>query len=210
MAETGTGRLARRKEQTRGALLRAAQGFLAEGTSAVSIQEITDAADVGFGSFYNHFTSKDELFAEAVATALEEWAQLRDAAVADIVDPVERFAVSFRLAGRIEHDQPEMVRVVRVILNAGTQVLRHDRGLRPRALADIGADIEAGRFDVPDPEWGLMLVGGSLMALLELLASDPDVEDGPVSDWFAERLLLALGIEAEEAHRICTGPLPQM
>lgn len=210
MAEIGTGRLARRKEQTRGALLRAAQGFLAQGTSAVSIQEITDAADVGFGSFYNHFPNKDALFAEAVATALEEWAELRDMAVADIVDPAERFAVSFRLAARMERAQPEQVRVVRVILNAGTQVLLHDRGLRPRALADISAGIEAGRFDVPDPEWGLMLVGGSLMALMELLASDPDADDGPISDWFAERLLLALGVEAAEARRICTGPLPRL
>ncbi len=32
----------------------------------VSIQEITDAADLGFGSFYNHFTSKQELFEVAV------------------------------------------------------------------------------------------------------------------------------------------------
>jgi len=29
---------------------------------AASIQEITDTADIGFGSFYNHFESKDQLF----------------------------------------------------------------------------------------------------------------------------------------------------
>jgi AcrR family transcriptional regulator len=31
----------------------------------VSIQEITEAADIGFGSFYNHFESKEQLFRTA-------------------------------------------------------------------------------------------------------------------------------------------------
>lgn len=55
-------RIDRRRERTRNALLGAAQRFLAEGRSAVGIQEIADAADVGFGSFCNHFESKEQLF----------------------------------------------------------------------------------------------------------------------------------------------------
>ena len=42
-------RVDRRKERTRSALLRAARRLLAEDRTNVSIQEITDAADVGFG-----------------------------------------------------------------------------------------------------------------------------------------------------------------
>ena len=62
-------RIDRRRERTRNALIGAARKFLSEGRSAVSIQEITDAADVGFGSFYNHFQSKEQLFDEAVRSA---------------------------------------------------------------------------------------------------------------------------------------------
>jgi AcrR family transcriptional regulator len=69
-------RLDRRKARTRAALVGAAQRFLADGKTNVSIQEITDAADVGFGSFYNHFSTKDELFADAVSATLDTWGTL--------------------------------------------------------------------------------------------------------------------------------------
>jgi AcrR family transcriptional regulator len=37
--------------------------LIAEGRGErASIQEITEVADIGFGSFYNHFASKEELF----------------------------------------------------------------------------------------------------------------------------------------------------
>ena len=54
----GPSRLDRRKARTRSALIAAAREMLASRDPAeVTIQEITEAADVGFGSFYNHFDS---------------------------------------------------------------------------------------------------------------------------------------------------------
>ena len=55
-------RLDRRKARTRDALIRAAQTLIAEGRTNVPIVEITQVADVGMGSFYNHFESKEQLF----------------------------------------------------------------------------------------------------------------------------------------------------
>ena len=71
-------RLDRRKARTRAALIRAAQSFLAAGKPEVAILEITQAADVGLGSFYNHFDSKDELFRAAVDDALDLLAAVLD------------------------------------------------------------------------------------------------------------------------------------
>ena len=70
-------RFDRRRAQTRRALISAARALLAEedGVSSVSIQQIADRADVGFGSFYNHFDSKTALFDAAVTDALEEYGQ---------------------------------------------------------------------------------------------------------------------------------------
>ena len=51
-------RLERRKQRTRSALVKAAQRFIAEGKVNAPVLEITQAADVGMGSFYNHFDSK--------------------------------------------------------------------------------------------------------------------------------------------------------
>lgn len=50
---------ARRKARTRAALVRAVQRFIAEGHVNGPILEITQAADVGMGSFYNHFETKE-------------------------------------------------------------------------------------------------------------------------------------------------------
>ena len=36
-------------------------------------QEITEAADVGFGSFYNHFPGKEQLFQDASEEVMERW-----------------------------------------------------------------------------------------------------------------------------------------
>ena len=69
----------RRKAHTRQKLIDAARALLAEdGAAQASIQEITNAADVGFGSFYNHFESKTELFEAAVADVMEETGRVLD------------------------------------------------------------------------------------------------------------------------------------
>ena len=91
-------RLDRRKARTRQALVDAAVRLIAQGRGErASIQEITDAADIGFGSFYNHFVSKEELFQTASEEVLERWAEMIDAACAGLDDPAEVFAISLRL-----------------------------------------------------------------------------------------------------------------
>ena len=52
----------RRREQTRAKLVEAARTLFArQGVDNTRINEITDEADVGFGSFYNHFASKEAI-----------------------------------------------------------------------------------------------------------------------------------------------------
>ena len=46
-------RLERRKQHTRAALIKAAQGFIAASKVNVPVLEITQAANVGMGLFYN-------------------------------------------------------------------------------------------------------------------------------------------------------------
>jgi len=71
-------RLERRKMRTRAALIRAAQSFIAAGKVNVPVLEITQAADVGMGSFYNHFDSKEQLFQAAVNEVLDAYGALLD------------------------------------------------------------------------------------------------------------------------------------
>ena len=88
-------RLDRRKARTRQALIDAAVRLIAEGRGErASIQEITEEADIGFGSFYNHFDSKEQLFQIASEEVLERWGQMIDPACAGLGDPAELFAVA--------------------------------------------------------------------------------------------------------------------
>lgn len=196
-----------RRARTRAALVAAARRLLAEGRAAASIQELTDAAGVGFGSFYNHFDSKEELFEEAVASALDAWGEMRDLVVEGIDDPAEVFATSYRMIGRIQRELPELVRV---LLHQGTSALLSDRGLRPRALADLQRGIDSGRFPVPDAEMAVMMAGGALLGLVQLLDSDPTLDDGATADAYTRHVLLMLGVEAAEAERLVALPLPEL
>src|SRR5215469_10223744 len=104
-------RLDRRKARTRQALIDAAVRLIAEGRGErASIQEITETADIGFGSFYNHFESKDQLFSTASGEVMERWGQMIDRACAGIADPAEVFAVSFRISGRLGWTDPDLAR----------------------------------------------------------------------------------------------------
>ncbi|MFE7746609.1 TetR/AcrR family transcriptional regulator [Nocardia sp. NPDC057455] len=197
----------RRRERTRNALLGAARKFLSEGRSAVSIQEITDAADVGFGSFYNHFHSKDELFDEAVRSALQVYSEMRDGIVALYDDPAEVFAVSFRMTGRLQRQIPEMVRVV---LNSGMGVMLRDEGLAPRARRDILAAQQAGRFEPMDPALAVMAAGGTLLGLLQLLDADPAADADALADEMTYRVLRMFGMNKRTAQRLSSGPLPDL
>jgi AcrR family transcriptional regulator len=203
---TTASRLERRKAQTRRKLVDAARAMLADNRAQrASIQDITEAADVGFGSFYNHFTSKDALFEAAVADVLEETGELLDKLSSDLVDPAAAFAQSVRLVTRIARTRPE---VARILVRHGTSYLDSDRGLAPRALRDITTAIAAGRFQADNAKLALAATAGSVLTTLHLTLTDPDFAAQPVDEQLAEQLLRMFGLPADEAHKLATAPLP--
>ncbi len=202
----GPTRLDRRKARTRQALIDAAVRLIAEGRGErASIQEITEAADIGFGSFYNHFESKDQLFETASSEVLERWGHMIDRASAGITDPAEVFSISLRLSARLSWTHPE---VARFITGAGLDLLDAPGGLAPRALRDIQAGQAAGQFSVADPEVALSAVAGGLIGLLRLHQRHPERLEESAVDEFAEACLRLLGLPAAKARRLAGLPLP--
>src|ERR1700730_18029479 len=196
-----------RKQRTRAALIKAAQRLIAEGKLNVPVLEITQAADVGMGSFYNHFDSKEQLFQAAINEALDAHATLLDKLTEDHEDPAETFARSFRLTGRLFRRRPEMSRV---LLNSGLALISSDRGLAPRALRDIDAAVRAGRFAVNDPVLALAVAGGALMGLGQLLQAQPEPAVAEAADRVTEDVLIMFGVPADDAAEICRRPLPDL
>jgi AcrR family transcriptional regulator len=198
-------RLERRKQRTRAALIQAARGFIASGKMNVPVLEITQAADVGMGSFYNHFDSKEELFEAAVADVQDNHGALLDQLTGTSDDPAETFARSFRLTGRLFRRRPQESQI---ILASGLNLMSSDRGLGPRAQRDITAAAAAGRFTVDDPKLAMAVAAGALLGLGKLLQDEPERDDAAAADRVTEDLLRLFGLPAGEAHEICTRPLP--
>ena len=205
--EAPANRLERRKQRTRSALIKAAQGLIAEGRLNVPIVEITQAADVGMGSFYNHFSTKEELFESAVMDVLDTFGDLLDQFTADLDDPALIFATRFRLVGRFFRGRPQEAQIVLANWQAA---LTAERGLAPRALRDIKAAAAAGRFTVDDPDRALAMAGGLILGMGSLLAAHPERDAGATADAVTEDLLRLFGMPAREAHKICTAALPEI
>ena len=199
-------RLDRRKTRTRQALVRAARRILAErGTADVSIQEITDTADVGFGSFYNHFDSKTELFEVAVREVLEEYGESLDRACADLTDPAEIYAVGVRMTARLALTRPA---VAQVLIQVGLSYASEGQGLAARAQRDIRRGIADGRFTTEDARLGLISTAGCVLAFLQTALDHPDELNETDADTLAEMLLRMLGMTARSAHAVARRPLP--
>jgi AcrR family transcriptional regulator len=205
--EGSVNRLERRKQRTRAALIKAAQTFIAAGKVNVPVLEITQAADVGMGSFYNHFESKEQLFEAAITDVLDTHGALLDQLTSSIEDPAETFARSYRLTGRMFRRRPQESQI---LLANGMTLLASEKGLAPRALRDIREANRAGRFTVEDPELALAMAGGALLGLGNLLRNQPDRDDAEAADAVTEDILRLFGLPADEAREICSRPLPDL
>lgn len=201
-------RLDRRKARTRASLIAAARELLASRNPAeVSIQEITDSADVGFGSFYNHFATKTDLFDAAVQQVLEEHGALFDVITAGIEDPAEVFAASLRMTARLPKTHPQMARIIE---RTGLSYLTAPDGLAPRAMRDVQRAREAGRFDIDDPTVALACTAGALFGVLHLstINTKPAAIDR-ASDELARNVLRMFGVPGAEAREIASRKLPR-
>ncbi|MGP8205744.1 MAG: TetR/AcrR family transcriptional regulator [Acidimicrobiales bacterium] len=193
-------RLDRRKARTHEALVNAAVRLIAEGRGErASIQEITEEADIGFGSFYNHFESKGQLFQAASEQVLERWGQMSDHASAGIADPAERLAVGLRLSGRLGWSHPD---IAQFLTGAGLGALGTPSGLAPRALRDVRAGQATSRFSFPGAHIALSAVAGGLLGLLGVHQRHPGRIDETTVDRLSEALLRFLGLPAHEAARL--------
>ncbi|GAA4669907.1 MULTISPECIES: TetR/AcrR family transcriptional regulator [Amycolatopsis] len=198
----------RRRAVTRRALIRAARQILAEtGDTSVSIQLIAERADVGFGSFYNHFSSKTELFDAAVADVLEELGRTFDEHLSEVDDPAELVSAGFRLSARMADSHPELMQIVR---HRALGYLHAGQGLAPRALRDLKRGIAQGRFAPADPVIALSSLGGALLALIELRFARPDLDGDKAATDMAEMMLRMLGLPRDEAAEVARRPLPRL
>jgi AcrR family transcriptional regulator len=141
-------RTAQRQRRTRVRLLSAGYDLMSRvGVDATAINEVTDRADVGFGTFYNYFESKEVLAAEVLDCVIDNMGKRNDLVTHDLgeSDPLRIVANSVRLVAR------EMLRDPMWrwwVANAGRLVDRMREGFRPYGHRDFHAAMRQGQFDL--------------------------------------------------------------
>jgi len=87
-AAAPVGRRQRRRAETRERIFRAALRLFAEhGFTATTVEEITEAADVGKGTFFNYFRSKEGVLGALAEVQLDKYAHAIQAAESGTLTP---------------------------------------------------------------------------------------------------------------------------
>ncbi|HEV7731426.1 MAG TPA: TetR/AcrR family transcriptional regulator [Candidatus Binatia bacterium] len=199
------GRGARRRLETRSRLVTAARELMArKGIGATSIQEITDTADVGFGSFYNHFPSKEAIADAVMEDALEHFGAAADRLADTLDDPAEVLAASIRHAVMTAAaDEAWGWFLVRTAL---TRANAQHSTLGQRLARDVQIGIAKHRFTTDDPTAAMIAAGGTMLAITAARLHGQLGDDAP--ERAATVILTLLGLPAREAHAIARRPLP--
>jgi AcrR family transcriptional regulator len=198
------GRVARRQRRNREALIRAACTVMSEkGIDAATMLEIAELADVGAGTVYNYFKSKDELAIAVLEEMMHDLALRIEKATSGLANPAEVYAFGIRTvldAATTDLSWKQMLYRSEVIADALF------RRMGPFAIRDLQNAIKAGHFPISDPElvWHLTahaIVGASLAITTGRLSP-------AIKDEIVVRLLCMTGIGVDAATDLSRRPKP--
>lgn len=207
-ARPDEGRLAKRRRRTRAKLLKAAFDVMADvGVDDAKIKDITDQADVGFGTFYNYFESRDDLANQVLDCVINDLGRRNIVATRGLKkkDPALVMPVSMRLVMREAGKTPMWQWWA---LRPDLLVDRMRDGFGPFGRQDMQSAIESGTFHMKaedmESAWALavwMMVGG----IHDIILNQRPLR----SDMFVVNAIMRMmGADLEEAHRISSSTLP--
>ncbi len=187
------------------------------GLDGVAINEITEAADVGFGTFYNHFESKEAIYEALVEEVVEGFGSALDRIATVVDDPAEVLAASVRYTVKRAYEDPVWGAF---LVQSGFSGRALERGLGPRMLRDLKRGIDAGRFRVHDLAVTLVAIRGAVLSAIDAqvelalgasgfaasLAVDPET----LPSRGAAMLLRLLGLDERDADAVAGRPLPDI
>jgi AcrR family transcriptional regulator len=204
VAESKT-RHERRRRKNREALISAGYKIIAEkGIDAATMAEIAAVADVGAGTAYNHFASKDELVMIVMEQVMDRLAVRIKAATENFDDPAQVFAFGVLTTMQTATTDSRwrwLLRRSEVIADAMFRVLG------PYAIHDLERAAKAKRFRFGDAALVYRMtthaIVGFCIAAIEGEAT-LDVNE-------AVALLLCLaGMPRKEAEEICKRSWPKL
>ncbi len=197
-------RHARRRERTRTRLVEAAKTLFArEGVDNTRIHQITDEADVGFGSFYNYFDSKEAIVEAVLTEIVSAQGAAIDALTAGVEDPAEVIAAAHRYFVRSAREDPQWAWLL-VRLDVSHDVVL--AGLGPYARRDLERGLHSDRLSVANEQVALVASGGALLAVIRAVLDGRAPKDADIHH--ADGVLRLFGLPPEQAAEVARRPLP--
>ncbi|WP_042297763.1 TetR/AcrR family transcriptional regulator [Paraburkholderia bannensis] len=180
----------RARARTRGKLMQAARVVMGQkGITGTAINDITAQAGVAFGSFYNYFSTKEEI---ARAVFVEDML-----AIADLLDRIRPADADIAVIVGLNVRQVMLHTLHDPIwgwffINAASSVGDLVETMGGRLARDIRIGVDAGRFQCADVLVAMdCIIGGALHVMRQVLEKRRTVE---TVDRFTEFALRGLGI----------------
>ena len=177
------------------------------GVDATTIQQITDAADIGFGTFYNYFDTKEALARDVLDCMIHNLGVKNDLITQELgeTDPVRIVANSVRFVIREMIEDPVFQWWVDQF---DLLVDRMRIGFGPFGLRDIDRAVAAGQYALVGGDrelaWSqlvwVMAAGGR-----DILYGAQRSEDERA---IVEGILRIMGVDHAEAHEATSAVLP--
>ena len=174
------------------------------GVESVTIQDITEAADVGHGTFYLYFDTKAEVLRPVIERLAARIHAEVDRATEGTSDPARRLSAGVRIALRAIARDPLWMWFV---FHDEVPFERLSLGLGQPPADDIANGVRSGRFRISDLEATRSFLDGGLLGVLNARRAGRCSEEA--IDDTADLFLRSLGVPAEEAARIAHLRLPQ-
>ena len=198
-------RSTRHKLKTRAKLIAAALTVMSKkGADAATINDITETADVGFGSFYNHFKSKEDILEAAANELFEKLGAQIDAQIESIADPCVALATGVRVFTTILIAKMEWARFL-IRLSSARGYSKY--GIYARLFRDIQRVHDSKRLQFPDPQIAAYAVGGAILFMTSAMV-EGDIPEVDAPQRIAAMMLRMLGEKEDEIQAIVSLPLP--
>ena len=199
-------RVDRRKRRNRDALIEAADKVMTEkGIDAATMLEIAELADVGAGTVYNYFESKDELAVCVMERVMHRLAERIEAVTDTFSDPAQVYAFGCRnVMKAATTDQRWRWLLMRSEVIAGAMY----RVMGPYAIRDIRRACKAGRYSVEDPELAWRQATHAIVGF-SIAVCDQNVNPKKI-DEAVVNLLGMVGVARDEAWEIAKRPSPEL
>lgn len=196
----------RRKRRNRQLLIEAGYRVMAsKGIDAATMVEISEIADVGTGTVYNYFASKDDLAMAVMELVMHRLAERIEAVTDTFTDPAQVYAFGIRnvmKAATTDDRWRWLLRRSEVIADAAFRVMG------PYAIRDIRNAVAAGRYRTKDPELAWRMATHAIVGF-SLAVCDQKIHIDKMNDAVVN-LLGMVGVPLEEAWEIALRPCPEL